>query len=177
MPEAPLEHRENGVVPVGEGWFVINARDAQWEHVDEMGEFCSFEGVPRFPEVGVNINILAPGQPMSMYHEEGRQEDFLVLRGECVLVVEGEERTLRAWDLFHCPAGVPHVLVGAGTGPAIVIGIGGRVGENYVVYPEDPVAQRLGAGVATETRIPKEAYGHMSGIVARPYRDGDLPDL
>jgi uncharacterized cupin superfamily protein len=177
VAEAPLERTEHGLVPQGDGWFVLNAREAPWDHVDELGEFCSFEGKTRFPQVGININILAPGQPMSMYHEEGQQEDFLVLRGECLLIVEGEERQLRAWDLVHCPAGVPHVIVGAGRVPAVVIGVGARGGENYVVYREDPAAQRHGAGVATETRVPKEAYANMSGIVPRPYRDGDLPDL
>ena len=46
---------------------------------------------------------------MAMYHWEEDQEDFLVLAGEAVLIVEGEERPLRAWDFVHCPPKAKHV--------------------------------------------------------------------
>ena len=36
--------------------------------------------------------MLDPGEPMAMYHWETDQEDFLVLSGEPLLIVEGEER-------------------------------------------------------------------------------------
>jgi uncharacterized cupin superfamily protein len=68
-----------------------------------------------FPDLGVTLAVIWPGQPSGLYHAETNQEDFLVLAGECVLLVEGEERPLRAWDFVHCPPGTAHVFVGAGT--------------------------------------------------------------
>src|SRR5438132_4673763 len=97
-------------------WFVRNAREMRWLE-DDLGAYCSFEEDERFPELGINLNVLQPGRPMCMYHRESHQEDVLVLRGECLLIVEGEEHPLRQWDLFHCPRDLAHVIVGAGTGP------------------------------------------------------------
>ena len=156
-------------------WFVLNARDADWEAC-RLGRFCQFEPKSdRFPQLGFNLNVLAPGEPMTMYHRELLQEDFLVLEGECVLVVEGEERPMKKWDMFHCPQGVAHAIVGAGTGLSVVLAVGSRVGDSSVVYPADPVAQKHGAGVAVETSSPKEAY---AGLVIEqvPYEEGWLPE-
>ena len=118
VEEARLVSTENGLVPQGEGWFVVNAREARWFENDLFGRYTGFEGDARFLELGFNIGVLDPGQPACMYHGESNQEDFLVLSGECLLLVEGEERLLRAWDFFHSPAWTEHVLVGAGEGPA-----------------------------------------------------------
>ena len=97
------------------GWFVTNVRDARWVRSDKFGAAALFDVQDaRFEELGINIRVLEPGQPASLYHAESAQEDFLVLRGECVLVVEGEERRLRAWDFVHCPPLTKHVFVGAG---------------------------------------------------------------
>jgi uncharacterized cupin superfamily protein len=114
---------------------------------------------------------------MAMYHHENSQEDFLVLAGECVVIVEGEERPLRQWDLFHCPPGVPHTIVGAGDGPALVLAVGARgTGEEQgLAYPVDPVAQKHGAGVDKETSLPSEAYEGMTHAW-RAYEPGWLPD-
>lgn len=30
MPEARLEDNRSGLAPAGDGWFVVNVRDAQW---------------------------------------------------------------------------------------------------------------------------------------------------
>jgi uncharacterized cupin superfamily protein len=154
MPEATLRDG----VPQTAGWFVVNARDARWMHND-MRSSCRFggEGEAHFDELGIGLFWLEPGRPMSMYHREGHQEDFLVLRGDCVLVVEGEERPLRPWDLFHCPPGVPHVIV-AGAEPALVLAVGARGEKGTVRYPADPAAARHGASVATDTASPAEAY-------------------
>ena len=103
VPEAPLERRDGGLAPRGEGWFVLNAKEARWLDGD-FGAFTRFEGDVRFPQIGINIGVLQPGQPACMYHGEDEQEDFLVLAGECLLLVEGQERRLRAWDFVHCPA-------------------------------------------------------------------------
>jgi uncharacterized cupin superfamily protein len=156
-------------------WFVKNARDARWLE-GELGKYTSFEDGERFPQLGININILQPGEPMTMYHREpSRQEDFLVIEGECLLIVEGEERQLRKWDLFHCPPGVAHAIVGAGEGPSIVLAVGSRTGEAGVVYPADPVAQKHRTGVAVETSDPKEAYAGYT-FPETAYKEGWLPE-
>jgi uncharacterized cupin superfamily protein len=159
VPEAPLERVDGGLVPAGEGWFVVNARDARWLE-GEHGAYAPFEGDERFPQLGVNLALLEPGQPASMYHGEADQEDFLVLAGECLLLIEGRERRLAAWDFVHCPAWTEHVLIGAGTGPCAILLVGVRSGGG-VVYPASQLAQRHGAGVERETREPREAYAHV----------------
>ncbi|MCI0636052.1 MAG: cupin domain-containing protein, partial [Actinobacteria bacterium] len=145
VPEAKLNPTEHGLVPEGEGWFVVNAREARWWHSDELGRAVLFEGEPRFAEVGVNIQVLQPGQPNCMYHGEDCQENFLVLSGECLLLIEGEERPLRAWDFVHCPPWTEHVFVGAGLGPCAILMVGRRP-DDAVRYPVAEVALRHGAG-------------------------------
>jgi uncharacterized cupin superfamily protein len=98
-------------------WFVVNVRDARWRRHETFGASCRFE-TPQTPfdQLGVNIRVLQPGEPNCLYHSENLQEDFLVLAGECLLLVDGEERPLQAWDFVHCPPGTEHVFVGAGDG-------------------------------------------------------------
>jgi uncharacterized cupin superfamily protein len=179
MTEAKLVPAENGgVIPEDGGWFVLNAREARWLE-GTLGAYCAWEGpdAGRFTQVGINLNVLQPGIPMAMYHRENSQEDFLVLAGECVVIVEGEERPLRQWDLFHCPPNVPHTIVGAGDAPALVLAVGARgTGEDQdLAYPVDPVAQKHGAGVAKETSLPSEAYEGTTHAWRR-YEPGWLPD-
>ncbi len=174
--EAALQAKEAGLVPHGDGWFVLNAREALWEENREYGRSTTFEGEPRFPGFGINLNVLAPGQPLCMYHREDEQEGFLVLSGEALLLVEEQERPLRPWDFVHCPTGTNHVLVGAGEGPCVILAVGTRTGGD-VVYPVSELAQRYAAGVRRETHVPKEAYAEISDPVAVPYREGDLPDF
>ena len=120
VAEAPLERNDSGLYPAGEGWFVVNAREAQWFDSNGLGFYTPFEGEnARFSQLGFNIGILRPGEPSCMYHAEGAQEDFLVLSGECLLIVEGQERHLKAWDFVHCPPMTRHVFVGAGDGPCL----------------------------------------------------------
>ena len=173
VPEAPLNQTEAGLVPDGEGWFVLNAREAQWLEGD-FGAYTRFEGETRFEQLGINIGVLAPGQPACMYHRENAQEDFLVLSGECLLLVEGEERRLKAWDFFHCPPWTEHVFVGAGDGPCAILAVGARSTKG-VVYPESELAQRHKAGVAQETSEPAEAYKDFTPDQPIAYRDGLLP--
>jgi uncharacterized cupin superfamily protein len=148
-------------VPQSAGWFVVNARDARWLH-NELGGYCGFEGRDdaAFADLGFNLNVLPPGMPMAMYHEEPGQEGFLVLRGECILMVEGQERPLRAWDFFHCPPRTKHVILGAGDEPALVLAVGVRRGG--ATYPVDESAIRHGAGVEREGLSPAEAYAKFS---------------
>lgn len=157
-PEAPLEPAGRGLAPAGPGWFVLNAREARWVE-GAFGAYTPFEGEgeAKFQQVGINIGVLQPGQPACMYHREGDQEDFIVLSGECLLLVDGEERRLKQWDFFHCPPWTEHVFVGAGDGPCAVLAVGARSGGG-VVYPESELAQRHGAGVTKETRKGEEAY-------------------
>jgi mannose-6-phosphate isomerase-like protein (cupin superfamily) len=176
VPEAPLRTTKHGLVADIDGWFVLNARESRWRDYGPLGVACNFEGKRPFRQLGINLNVLNPGEPMGMYHRENHQEGFLVLAGECLLIVEGEERSLEAWDFFHCPGGTAHMIVGAGDGPAVVLAIGARGGRKGVVYLVDPVAREHGAGVATETTKFPEAYAAFPSARS-PYRDGWLPDL
>jgi uncharacterized cupin superfamily protein len=163
VPEAPLERTDHGLVPAGEGWFVVNVRDALWVESDGMGVYTPFNSeTARFEQVGFNIGILRPGEPNAMYHAEDAQEDFLVLSGECLLIVEGEERKLKAWDFVHCPPLTEHVFVGAGDGPCVVIGVGARRKGRALVYPVNERALAHGAGVEEETRDPARAYARFA---------------
>jgi uncharacterized cupin superfamily protein len=173
VEEVPHVRTPAGLVPDGEGWFVLNAREALWREGD-FGAYTRFEGDARFPQIGINIGVLEPGQAACMYHGEDNQEDFLVLSGECLLLIEGEERRLRAWDFVHCPAWTEHVFVGAGDGPCAILAVGGRSSRD-VVYPEAEVARKHGAGVAKTTRDGKEAYAAFRQDVDVPYREGWLP--
>ena len=173
IPEARLNRSEAGYVPEGEGWFVLNTSKARWVE-GPFGAYTRFEGSARFPELGFNIGVLEPGQPACMYHGEDAQEDFLVLAGECLLLIEGQERRLVAWDFVHCPAWTEHVFVGAGEGPCTILAVGTRL-KHDVVYPESELAQRHHAGVKRETRDAREAYAPFPDDVEVPYRERWLP--
>jgi uncharacterized cupin superfamily protein len=176
VPEAARRETKHGSVYDTDGWFVVNARETRWRDTGRLGLFCNFEGKRPFRQLGINVNVLAPGQPMGLYHRERAQEGSLVLAGECVLIVEGEERPLRAWDYFHCPGGTAHVLVGAGDGPAVVLAVGARGGRKGLVYPVEPAALAREAGVERETTKPDVAYGGFAGWSRCSYREGWLPD-
>jgi uncharacterized cupin superfamily protein len=173
VPEASLQPGDGGLAPRGEGWFVINAREARWLE-GHFGAYTRFEGDVRFPQIGINIGVLAPGQPACWYHGEDEQEDFLVLSGECLLLIEGEERPLKAWDFVHCPAWTEHVFVGAGEGPCAILAVGTRLNDS-VVYPASELAKRHRAGVEKETRNPDQAYANLPPDVPAEYSDDWLP--
>lgn len=147
---------------VQEGWFVRNVRDATWVKTEEFGSACLFEDPNnRFPELGINIRVLQPGKPNCRYHRESAQENFLVLSGECKLLINGEERALKAWDFVHCPAGVSHVFIGAGDGPCAVLMIGARPKEMKLWYPELAEARAYGAESKEPTADPAVAYADI----------------
>jgi uncharacterized cupin superfamily protein len=189
VPEAPLEQTEDGLMPAGRGWFVLNAREARWFESRGRGKEPALQGMGDFPQLGLGLTVLEPGEPMSMYHWETDQEDFLILAGEALLIVEGEERRLRRWDLVHCPPRTQHVIVGAGDGPCIVFAVGAL--ENHTVgsrvegtlegrddgsaYTVDEAALRHGAGVEVETNDAGEAYARFPVREPTRYRDGWLP--
>jgi uncharacterized cupin superfamily protein len=153
------EARVEGGVPRTAGWFVVNARDAPWLH-NELRSVCKFggQGEAHFDDLGIALYAMARGQAMSMYHHEAGQEDFLVLRGRCLAIVDGVERELEAFDLLHCPPRVAHTIVGLGDEPAIVLAVGARVEKGSARYPVEPAAIRHGAGVESEDMTPDEAY-------------------
>ena len=179
VPESNLEKTEHGLGPKGEGWFVLGMRDAVWRHVDGRGAVCvaldDFEGERQFEQLGVNPFVLRPGEPMAMYHWEADQEDFLIVAGEAVLIIEGEERQLRAWDFVHCPPNTKHVVIGAGTGPCLVIAVGARERDS-LGFTVDEVAKRYGASVEEDTTDGGIAYAPFPRREPTAYRDGWLPE-
>ncbi len=175
VQEAPLRETKYGLVTDGEGWFVVNARDARWREWDTLGVYCDFEGKRRFPHFGINVSVLQPGEGLGRYHRENAQEGFLVLAGECLLIVEDEERELRAWDFFHCPPQTAHMIVGAGAGPSVVLAIGARgLNRKGLVYPVSKVARKHGASVEKETTKPGEAYADLPKSKRVSYKTGWL---
>jgi quercetin dioxygenase-like cupin family protein len=161
MQEAELEDSGSGLAPATLGWFVVNLRDTEWMYAESRGARCAFEseyGDPpvEFAQFGINVTVLEPGQT-SLYHAEENQEGFLVLSGECGLLVEGEERRLRPWDFFHAPPWTEHGFVGAGEGPCVILMVGSRSGPG-VRYPVSEVAAQYGASVQEETSDWRQAY-------------------
>jgi uncharacterized cupin superfamily protein len=188
IDEARLEDVGSGLAPVTAGWFVVNASEAAWVRNDAFGSRCVFESSPRvlaerpgvepqwFAETGFTLAVLEPGKPSGMYHAESAQEDFLVLMGTCLLVIEEQERQLRAWDFVHCPAGTNHIFVGAGDAPSVIFMTGARHEGDTIVYPRSEAARARGAGVETETAVPAEAYAPFTPWrLGRPDAWPDLP--
>ena len=157
VPEARLEEAGSGLAPASDGWFVVNVRDARWSTAENAerkppGSDCRFESREfPFSQLGLKIRVLEPGQPNGLYHSENQQEDFLVLAGECRLIVEDEERQLRQWDFVHCAPGAHHIFVGAGDAPCVIFMVGARLPEEHLHYPVSELAARDGASVETET--------------------------
>ena len=140
-------------------WFVANVADLPWVAAEGRGSACIFEDPEHeFEQIGYTLAVLEPGDRGGSYHREpGNQEDFLVLRGECIAIVEGEERLLRQWDFLHCPPDTAHAFVGAGDGPCVLFCCGARHSQQ-VVYVRNELALRHGVGVEEDTTDPKEAY-------------------
>jgi uncharacterized cupin superfamily protein len=159
VPEAKMKQTENGLVPEGEGWYVLNAKEARWHINEHFGESCGFEGDKRFDQYGMNIHAIHPGRPSCHYHGEDDQEDMLIVKGECKLLIEGQERHLKQWDFVHFPKWSRHVCVGTGSEPCIAVMVGGRVGHG-VIYPAIDLAKKYGASPDKETDSPKESYAN-----------------
>jgi uncharacterized cupin superfamily protein len=164
-PEAPFEDTEAGRVAKGDGWYVVNAKDTRWYDAEGRSAFCDFEGDAEFSQLGINLQVLPPGAPMAMYHWEADEEDFLVVAGEGVLIIEGEERPLKQWDFVHCPPRTSHVIVGAGDNGCVVVAVGGRIDSvdnpDWGGYPVDETARMYGASADKETSVPEEAYANV----------------
>lgn len=155
--EARLEETGSGTAPTTDGWFVVNVRDAAWDTHEVLGDACFFEGDEPFPDLGVNVRVLRPGETRVLYHAESSQENFIVLEGECLLLIEDEERPLRAWDFVHCPPGTRHGFVARGDDPCVILMVGARAPETTIVFPRSELALRYRAGVESETTSPVEA--------------------
>jgi uncharacterized cupin superfamily protein len=188
VDQARLAATDSGLTPASDGWFVVNVGEAAWLTNEAFGGRCVFEAdVPvvrnrpelephRFADLGLTLAVLDPGKPSGLYHAESNQEDFLVLAGECLLLVEGEERPLRAWDFVHCPRGTEHVFVGRGTSPCVIFMAGARTGKKNTVYPDSRLARSHSAGVDAETSSAAQAYApfpHWSS--GRPASRDTLP--
>ena len=165
VPEAKLVDCAGGLEPEGEGWFIVNVADAVSFTHPEAGQYIRFESLDAapFPHYGIGIHVLWPGQPNAMYHAESNQESFMVLEGECLLIVEGEERVMRKWDFFHCAPMTRHITVGAGDGPCALLMVGARLPDEELEYPHDPLAARHGAQSPEPTSDPKVAYSQLAG--------------
>jgi uncharacterized cupin superfamily protein len=183
VPEAPLERTEHGLVPSGAGWFILNARDARWsarpgrQSVSFTGK-TEWEADTLFPMLGVQLAVIEPGEPNSLYHWETEAEAFLVISGEALLVVEGQERPLRQWDFVHCPPKTEHVVVGAGDGPCILLAMSSRENQAFGPYGEyvaDEVARKHGASPLETTQHPSDEDVPWSASEPSGYRDGWLP--
>jgi uncharacterized cupin superfamily protein len=186
IDEARLEDVGSGLAPTSPGWFVVNVGEAAWVRNEAMGARCVFESSERvlserpdlepqwFTQTGFTLAVLEPGKRSGMYHAESSQEDFLVLQGTCVLVIEEQERPLRAWDFVHCPPQTKHVLVGAGSSPCLVIAVGARA-HDELGFPADEVAKRHSASVEEDTLDGDAAYADVPPREPTAYRDGWLP--
>ncbi len=159
VDEARLEDTKYGRAPATEGWFVVNVRDAAWVRNSKFGAACIIESDDvEFPQIGYTIVVLGEGESGGLYHREDDQEDFLVLAGECVAIIEGEERPLRPWDFVHCPGGTEHIFVGTGDAPCVIFMAGARAHRGSAVYPRNEVALRHGVGVEVDTASSRDAY-------------------
>jgi uncharacterized cupin superfamily protein len=159
-------------------WFIANATEATWRGAPGWGRSVRFEPEgTRFRDYGINLHTIEPGERSTMYHGEDGQEDFLVVSGSCLAIVEGEEHTLRAWDLLHCPAWTRHTFFNDGDEPCTMVMVGARRdgAEVDCVYPVEPLAQARGAAVDAETPSPDVAYAGTPETQDVPYVRGTLP--
>jgi uncharacterized cupin superfamily protein len=188
IEEARLEEVGSGLAPASPGWFVVNTSEAAWVRNDAFGGRCVFESSPRvlaerpgiepqpFTETGFTLAVLEPGKPTGMYHAESSQEDFLVLAGTCLLLIEEQERPLRAWDFVHCPPGTRHTFVGTGDEACVIFMTGARRQGRTILYPLSEKARARNAGVETETDAPADAYAPFAHWrLGRPDTWADLP--
>jgi len=160
ITQANLIEKDGGKVAENDGWYVVNASEAPWYKNQKFGRFCEFEGLEKFKDYGMHLHVLMPGEPNCHYHAEDGQENFFVLKGECKLLVENEERLLKEWDFVHCPSMTEHVFVGAGTGPCAILMVGSR-NVKEIIYPKNDLAANYSASAKETTSNPKESYSEV----------------
>jgi uncharacterized cupin superfamily protein len=184
IAEATLEETEAGLVASTPGWFVLNARDARWIEKPGQGHSLPLTGIDEheaealFPMLGMAIRVVNPGEPTTTYHWETEQEDFLVLSGQAVLIVEGQERRLRQWDFVHCPPRTRHAFAGSGDAPCVLLCVSSRQFQKdgpWGYYCVDETAARHNASSPEETQNGAVAYARFPQPRPVRYRDGLLP--
>ena len=163
MEEARIEQTPEGQVPAGDGWFILNLGEMAWETAAGFGVWRDFDDQDSDPSerMGVHVHVLGPGESNGYYHAEAAQEGFLVLSGECIAVVEGEERRMRRWDYFHSPPGTEHITIGAGDEPCAILMFGSPDPRRKVEWIANETAAKYGASVARTTGRDTEAYGEL----------------
>jgi uncharacterized cupin superfamily protein len=185
VPEGELERTEAGLVPASVGWFVLNACDARWFEKQGQGHSVpltgddEYEAETFFPMLGMAIRVMARGEPSTTYHWETEQEDFLVLAGEGLLIVEGQERPLRQWDFVHCPPETRHAFVGAGDGPFVLLCASSRQFQKdgpWGFYCADETAARHNASSPEDTQDGAVAYARFAPARETRYPGGLLPE-
>jgi uncharacterized cupin superfamily protein len=182
--EADLERTDHGLKTGRPGWFILNARDAQWRRRAMGGHSLPLTGWEdedcdtHFARIGMNLFRMGRGEPIGLYHWENDAEEFLVLQGEATLIIEGQERPLKQWDFVHCPPGTRHMIVGAGSG-CLLVAVGAREhmdedcnGGGYVA---DETARRYGASVDQDMSDASAEYARLGTTTAVAYQDGWLP--
>jgi uncharacterized cupin superfamily protein len=161
VEEAELKQTGSGLAPATAGWFSVNVRDAIWE-TSAFGDACFFEHPEApFEQIGFTVRVLWPGRSTWLYHAESAQEDFLVVSGEALLLVQDEERPLRAWDFVHCPPETAHAFVAVGHDPCVILMVGARLPEHTYRYPRTPPAVRHGVAAHVETTSPIDAQAGL----------------
>ena len=185
VTEAKLKDSGAGLVPESPGWFVLNARDARWFDKPQQGYSVPFTGYDEyeaetfFPMLGMAFRVVGPGEPTGTYHWETEQEDFLVLSGECLLIVEGQERALKQWDFVHCPPQTKHAFVGMGDGPCVILCASSRQFQKdgpWGFYCADETAARHNASPPEDTQDTSSTYARFEPIREARHRDGLLPE-
>jgi len=185
VPEAELKETDAGLVAASAGWFVMNARDARWS--DKPGQGYSlpltgkdeYEAETFFPMLGMAIRVVNAGEVSTTYHWETEAEDFLVLHGEAIAIIEGRERRLKQWDFVHCPPETKHAFVGAGDGPCVVLCASSRQFQKdgpWGYYCFDETAERHNAASPEDTQDGSIAYARFPEPQETRYREGLLPD-
>ena len=184
VPEAKLEDGGSGLVPTSTGWFVLNARDARWSDKPGQGHSLpltgrdEYEAETFFPMLGMAIRVMGPGEPSTTYHWETEQEDFLVLDGEALLIIEGQERRLQQWDFVHCPPEAKHAFVGAGDGPCVILAVSSRQFQKdgpWGFYCFDETAAKYNAASPEDTQDGSVAYARFPPSSETRYPEGLLP--
>jgi uncharacterized cupin superfamily protein len=184
VPEADFEETDAGLVPKSAGWFVKNVRDLRW--FDKPGQGHSvpltghdeYEAETFFPMLGMSIRVVGPGEPSTTYHWETEAEDFLILSGEGILIVEGEERPVKQWDFVHCPPETKHAFAGAGDGPCVILCASSRQFQKdgpWGYYCKDEVAARYNASSPEDTQDGELAYARFPDSRETRYSGGLLP--
>jgi uncharacterized cupin superfamily protein len=185
VPEAKLEETDVGLLPASQGWFVMNVRDTRWSDKPGQGHAVSLTGIDEyeaetfFPMLGMSIRVVSPGEPTGTYHWETEQEDFLILSGEGLLIVEGQERPLKQWDFVHCPPETKHAFVGAGDGPCVILCASSRQFQKdgpWGFYCADETAARYNASSPEDTQDFEIAHARFEDSRRIRYPGGLLPD-